>query len=68
MTGRCEPLLVGDPVRRRGRRVCLVDFIWLAFVGKQLLDDRLGPLLAARPNVAAAVVFYAIFVAGLGTS
>lgn len=44
---------------------CLVDFVWLAFVGKQLYDDRLGSLLADKPNIGAAVVFYAIFVAGL---
>ena len=44
---------------------CLVDFVWLGFVGKQLYDDRMGSLLADRPNVVAAVVFYAIFVAGL---
>ena len=44
---------------------CLVDFVWLAFIGKQLYDDRLGSLLADKPNIAAAVIFYAIFVAGL---
>ena len=44
---------------------CLVDFVWLAFVGKQLYDDRLGSLLADKPNVGAAVIFYTIFVAGL---
>ena len=44
---------------------CLVDFVWLAFVGKQLYDDRLGSLLADKPNFGAAVIFYAIFVAGL---
>lgn len=44
---------------------CLVDFIWLGTVAKQLYDDRLGGLLADKPNVGAAVLFYAIFVAGL---
>lgn len=44
---------------------CVVDFIWLGFVGQQLYDDRLGALLADEPNIGAAVAFYAIFVAGL---
>ena len=44
---------------------CVVDFIWLGTVAKQLYADRLGGLLADRPNVRAAVLFYAIFVAGL---
>jgi len=44
---------------------CLIDFIWLGTVAKQLYADRMGHLLADKPNLAAAVVFYAIFVAGL---
>jgi uncharacterized membrane protein len=44
---------------------CLIDFIWLGTIAKQVYADRMGHLLADRPNVAAAVVFYAIFVAGL---
>lgn len=44
---------------------CLIDFVWLGTIAKKLYDDRLGDLLADRPNVAAAAVFYAIFVAGL---
>lgn len=44
---------------------CLVDFIWLGTVAQVLYDDKLGDLLADQPNIAAAVVFYAIFVAGL---
>lgn len=43
----------------------LIDFVWLAFVAQALYEDQLGDLLAPSPNVAAAVVFYAIFVAGL---
>jgi uncharacterized membrane protein len=43
----------------------VVDFVWLAFVGQQLYDDRLGELLRDEPEVGAAVLFYAIFVAGL---
>lgn len=44
---------------------CLIDFVWLGTVARRLYDDRLGDLLADRPNVPAAVAFYAIFVAGM---
>ncbi len=44
---------------------CLIDFVWLGFVGKKLYDDRMGHLLADKPNIGAAVIFYTIFVAGL---
>ncbi|MEZ5097082.1 MAG: DUF2177 family protein [Nocardioides sp.] len=44
---------------------CLVDFLWLGTIAKGLYDDRLGSLLAEKPNLAAAVAFYALFVAGL---
>ena len=44
---------------------CLVDLTWLTLVADDLYDERLGTLLADEPNVAAAVAFYALFVAGL---
>lgn len=44
---------------------CVVDVLWLGNVAKGLYAERLGDLLAPKPNVPAAVVFYAIFVAGL---
>lgn len=44
---------------------CLIDFIWLGTVAKQIYADRMGHLLADKPNLPAAVVFYAIFIAGL---
>lgn len=44
---------------------CVVDVIWLGTVARHVYDDKLGHLLAPSPNVGAAVVFYAIFVAGL---
>ena len=43
----------------------LLDFIWLGTVAQGLYERHLGDLLAPSPNIAAAVVFYAIFVAGL---
>ncbi|MFC4787080.1 DUF2177 family protein [Nocardioides sp. MAHUQ-72] len=44
---------------------CVLDLVWLSFVGKDLYDERLGSLLAEEPNAGAAVLFYALFVAGL---
>jgi len=44
---------------------CVVDGVWLGVVAQPLYEDRLGELLAPEPNLAAAVAFYALFVAGL---
>lgn len=44
---------------------CLVDLAWLTVIARDIYDDQLGHLLADQPNVAAAVAFYALFVAGL---
>lgn len=44
---------------------CLIDLVWLTVVARNLYDKHLGHLRAEKPNVAAAVVFYAIFIAGL---
>lgn len=43
----------------------LVDFVWLTTIAQQVYDRRMGHLLADSPNVGAAVLFYAIFLAGL---
>jgi uncharacterized membrane protein len=45
--------------------LCLLDLVWLSSVGRDLYDERLGSLLAEDPNVGAAVLFYALYVAGL---
>ena len=42
-----------------------LDLVWLSFVAQGLYEHFLGDLLADPPNAVAAVVFYAIFVAGL---
>ena len=42
-----------------------LDLVWLSLVAQGLYEHFLGDLLADSPNVAAAFVFYAIFVAGL---
>lgn len=44
---------------------CVLDYVWLKFVAASLYRDLLGDLLADRPRVGAAVVFYAIFLLGL---
>lgn len=43
----------------------LLDLIWLGTVAEATYARHLGDLLADSPNVGAAFVFYAIFVAGL---
>ncbi|MDP3891284.1 DUF2177 family protein [Nocardioides sp.] len=43
----------------------VLDALWLGAVAHRLYDDQLGHLLAESPNMVAAVVFYAIFLAGL---
>jgi uncharacterized membrane protein len=43
----------------------IIDFIWLGAIAKGLYQKHLGPLLRAKPNWIAAVVFYLIFVAGI---
>lgn len=44
---------------------CVLDLIWLGTVAEDTYARHLGDLLAPSPNVGAAFVFYAIFVAGL---
>jgi uncharacterized membrane protein len=43
----------------------VLDLVWLSLVAPGLYEYFLGDLLAEDPNVAAAALFYAIFVAGL---
>ena len=43
----------------------LLDAVWLGKVGRGLYDDRLGSLLADKPNLTAALAFYAIYLVGL---
>ena len=44
---------------------CVLDLLWLGTVAEDAYARHLGDLLAPSPNVGAAFVFYAIFVAGL---
>ncbi len=43
----------------------LLDAVWLGKVGRGLYDDRLGTLLADKPNLGAALAFYALYLVGL---
>ena len=43
----------------------LLDMVWLTVVARGLYDDQLGPLLADPVRPVPAVLFYALFVAGL---
>jgi len=43
----------------------VLDLIWLSTVGRALYWPTLGALMAERVNVAAAVAFYLIYVAGI---
>lgn len=42
-----------------------IDMIWLLFVAKNFYAKHLGYLMAEQANLAAAFVFYALFVVGL---
>lgn len=43
----------------------LLDLIWLGLVAKPLYQQEIGPLLLETFNVAAAVGFYLVFIAGV---
>ena len=42
-----------------------VDLLWLGVVAKPLYQQGIGHLMAERPNIPAAAVFYAVFALGL---
>ncbi len=43
----------------------VIDMIWIGLIARNFYRNRLGHLLAASPNLTAAVIFYLMFVAGL---
>lgn len=43
----------------------IIDFFWLAKVAPKLYKDNIGHLMADKPNIGAAAVFYTIFLIGL---
>jgi uncharacterized membrane protein len=42
-----------------------LDFAWLGVFARKLYADEIGPLLLAKPMLAAGVLFYAIYAAGV---
>lgn len=42
-----------------------IDIVWLGFVAKNLYRENLGHMMADKTNWPAAIIFYAIFIAGL---
>ena len=42
-----------------------IDFVWLSTMTASFYKPRLGALLAEQPNLAAAVVFYLLYVVGI---
>jgi uncharacterized membrane protein len=42
-----------------------IDFVWLRFIARNMYQHYLGPLLAPKPRLAAAVVFYLLFLVGM---
>lgn len=42
-----------------------IDMVWLLGIAKGLYAQKLGYLMAARPNLPAALLFYLLFAAGL---
>ncbi len=43
----------------------VLDFIWLSSVAKTFYRSQIGSLLLDKPNMAAAVLFYVIYVVGV---
>ncbi|MDA3847100.1 MAG: DUF2177 family protein [Vallitaleaceae bacterium] len=43
----------------------VVDIIWLALVAKNIYQKELGYVMSDKPNWAAAIIFYLIFITGL---
>ncbi len=42
----------------------VLDFIWLGFIAKKLYYGEMGDILLKKPNMSAAMIFYAIYVVG----
>ncbi len=43
----------------------LLDLLWLGVIAKPLYQQGIGHLMADKPNIAVAVVFYALYAAGI---
>jgi uncharacterized membrane protein len=47
-----------------GGVMCLLDFFWLGYVAKKIYYGEMGDILLKKPNMAAALLFYIIYVVG----
>lgn len=43
----------------------ITDFIWIGGIASSFYQNQIGFLLSPKPNMAAAVIFYSIYIAGL---
>jgi uncharacterized membrane protein len=43
----------------------VIDMVWLGFIAKPMYQAGIGHLMAEKPNIAAAISFYALFPVGL---
>ena len=48
-----------------GGAMGLLDFIWLGYISKRLYYGEMGAILLEKPNMAAAMLFYVIYVIGV---
>ncbi|MFN0161899.1 MAG: DUF2177 family protein [Burkholderiales bacterium] len=45
--------------------MALIDLLWLGVIARTRYEQGLGPLLAERPRIGVAALFYAVFAFGL---
>jgi len=43
----------------------LIDLVWLLFISRKLYQEKIGHLMAPKANMAAAAIFYLLFIAGI---
>lgn len=45
--------------------MAVLDLAWLSYAAKAFFEPAVGPLLAAKPNNLAAVLFYVLYIVGI---
>ncbi|MDD2458226.1 MAG: DUF2177 family protein [Eubacteriales bacterium] len=43
----------------------LIDLVWLLFISRKLYQEKIGHLMAEKPNLPAAAIFYLLFIAAM---
>lgn len=43
----------------------VLDFVWLGYIAKKLYYGAMGDILLQKPNMAAAIAFYVVYVVGV---